>query len=57
MVAPAVVATAAPKEKTAMTKGQDRTVVKLAKEALLADPEGLKELFRRVLRGKCSKPG
>jgi hypothetical protein len=50
-----VVATAtAPKEKTTMTKAEDRGAVKLAKEALLADREGLKELFRDVL--KCSKP-
>ena len=46
MVVPVVVATTAPKEKTAMTKVEDRTVVRLAKEALLADRDGLKALFR-----------
>ncbi len=40
----------APKEKTAMTKVEDRAIVKRAKEALLADREGLKELFRSVLQ-------
>ena len=33
-----------------MTKVEDRTVVKLGKEALLADREGLKGLFRGVLQ-------
>jgi putative transposase len=33
-----------------MTKVEDRTIVRLAKEALLADREGLKELFRGVLQ-------
>lgn len=33
-----------------MTKVEDRTVVKLAKEALFADREGLKDLFRGVLQ-------
>jgi hypothetical protein len=33
-----------------MTKVEDRTIVKIAKEALLADREGLKELFRGVLQ-------
>jgi putative transposase len=33
-----------------MTKVEDKTGVKLAKEALLADREGLKELFRDVLQ-------
>jgi hypothetical protein len=41
MVGPVVVATTAPKEKTTMTKFENRTGVKLAKEALLADREGL----------------
>jgi transposase-like protein len=50
MVGPVVVTTTAPKEKTTMTKVEDRTVAKLAKEALLADREGLKELFRGVLQ-------
>jgi putative transposase len=50
MVGPVVVTTTAPKEKTTMTKVEDRTVVKLAKEALFADREGLKELFRGVLQ-------
>jgi putative transposase len=50
MVGPVVVATTAPKEKTTMTKVEDRPGVKLAKEALLADREGLKELFRSVLQ-------
>jgi putative transposase len=50
MVGPVVVTTTPPKEKTTMTKVEDRTVVKLAKEALFADREGLKELFRGVLQ-------
>ena len=50
MVGPVVVTTTAPKEKTTMTKVEDRTVVKLAKEALFADREGLKDLFRGVLQ-------
>jgi putative transposase len=50
MVGPVVETTTAPKEKTTMTKVEDRTVVKLAKEVLLADREGLKELFRGVLQ-------
>jgi transposase-like protein len=50
MVGPVVVTTTAPKEKTTMTKVEDRTVVKLGKEALLADREGLKGLFRGVLQ-------
>src|SRR6516225_2579300 len=50
MVGPVVVATTAPKEKTTMTKFENRTGVKIAKEALLADREGLKELFRDVLQ-------
>lgn len=50
MVGPVVVTTTAPKEKTTMTKVEDRTVAKLAKEALFADREGLKELFRGVLQ-------
>jgi putative transposase len=50
MVGPVVVTTTAPEEKTTMTKVEDRTVAKLAKEALLADREGLKELFRSVLQ-------
>jgi putative transposase len=50
MAGPVVVTTTAPKEKTTMTKVEDRTVVKLAKEALLADRDGLKELFRGVLQ-------
>ena len=33
-----------------MTKFENRTGVKIAKEALLADREGLKELFRDVLQ-------
>ena len=33
-----------------MTKVEDRTVVGLVKEALLADREGLEELFRGVLQ-------
>jgi putative transposase len=33
-----------------MTKVEDRTVLKLAKEALLADRDGLKKLFRDVLQ-------
>lgn len=33
-----------------MTKVEDKTIVKIAKEALFADPEGLKELFRGVLQ-------
>jgi transposase-like protein len=50
MVGPVVVTTTAPKEKTTMTKVEDRAIVKLAKEALFADREGLKELFRGVLQ-------
>jgi putative transposase len=50
MVGPVVETTTAPKEKTTMTNVEDRTVVKLAKEVLLADREGLKELFRGVLQ-------
>jgi putative transposase len=50
MVGPVVVTTTAPKEKTTMTKVEDRTVAKLTKEALLADRDGLKELFRGVLQ-------
>src|SRR5439155_24073924 len=50
MVGPVVVTATAPKEKTTMTKVEDRTVVKLGKEALLADREGLKGLFRGVLQ-------
>ena len=50
MVGPVVVATTAPKEMTTMTKIEDRAIVKAAKEALLADREGLKELFRGVLQ-------
>jgi transposase-like protein len=50
MVGPVVVTTTAPQEKTTMTKIQDRTVVKVAKEALWTDREGLKELFRGVLQ-------
>jgi putative transposase len=50
MVGPVVVTTTAPEEKATMTKVEDRTVAKLAKEALLADRDGLKELFRGVLQ-------
>jgi putative transposase len=50
MVGPVVVTTTAPKEKTTMTKVEDRAIVKVAKEALLADRDGLKELFRGVLQ-------
>jgi hypothetical protein len=50
MVGPVVVATAAPEEMTTMTRVEDRTIVKVAKKALLADREGLKELFRGVLQ-------
>jgi putative transposase len=50
MVGPVVVTTTAPKEKTTMTKVEDRTVLELAKEALLADRDGLKKLFREVLQ-------
>jgi transposase-like protein len=50
MVGPVVVATTAPEEKTTMTKVEDRTIAKVAKEALLADREVLKELFRGVLQ-------
>ena len=50
MVGPVVVTTTAPEEMTTMTKVQDRAAVALAKEALLADREGLKELFRSMLQ-------
>jgi putative transposase len=50
MVGPVVVTTTAPKEKTTMTKVEDRTVAKLAKEALFSDRDGLRELFRSVLQ-------
>jgi putative transposase len=33
-----------------MTKLEDRAIVKVAKEALLTDRDGLKELFRGVLQ-------
>ena len=50
MVGPVVVTTTAPEEMTTMTKVEDRAAVALAKEALLADREGLKELFRSMLQ-------
>jgi putative transposase len=50
MVGPVVATTTAPKEKTTMTKLEDKAIVKVAKEALLTDRDGLKELFRGVLQ-------
>ena len=55
MVGPVVVTTTAPKEKTTMTKVEDRTVLKLAKEALLADREASRSYSVTYCR-KCSKP-